>query len=230
MPDTRRSILLIVNHGPFNLDAIERRLGNRFKMRLVHSGQEALALLRTQPVAVVVTDQRMPDMTCAEFLATAGQLTPDVPGLVLTSYADGPDLIAAVNLGTVRFYLTKPWDPDELLAAVENVAEKTRRLQINRPQTAAGQIAQAEIALRDQLRHAEVALHQSHEKLELLFDLIPASIVVLDREGRVVKRNSALESMWATTVSDSGQSQYLRPDGSPRPVDELASTRAVNDN
>ena len=72
----------------------------------------------SQAVEVIVTDQQMPDMTCAEFLAAAKQLTLEVPGLLLTSCIAGPDLVAAVNLGQVQFYLTKPWDAGELLTAV----------------------------------------------------------------------------------------------------------------
>ena len=120
--DSHRRALVVVNAGQSLAPSIEGRLRDHFDVHVVGTGQQALALLGDQPVEVVVTPQRMPDMTCAEFLAGARQLNAEVPALLLTSCAGGPEVGAAVNLGQVHFYLDQPWDPAGLLAAVEAAA------------------------------------------------------------------------------------------------------------
>ena len=75
--------------------------------------------LRDRPVAMVVTDQRMPEMTGIEMLAQAREYVPEAKFLLLTAYADTDVAIRAINEIGLDHYLLKPWDPpDERLYPV----------------------------------------------------------------------------------------------------------------
>ena len=78
------------------------------------SGQAALELLRTEPAAVLLTDQRMPDMSGHDLLVKVKQLYPELIRVVITAYSDLDPILAAVNEGLVARYIIKPWDRAEV--------------------------------------------------------------------------------------------------------------------
>ena len=69
--------------------------------------------LREEPVALMVADQRMPQMTGVEFLERALEVAPDAKRVLLTAYADTQAAIDAINKVALDHYLLKPWDPPE---------------------------------------------------------------------------------------------------------------------
>ncbi len=82
------------------------------------SGQAALDTLaqlkaRQEPVALLVSDQRMPGMTGVDFLERARELYPEAKRVLLTAYADTEAAIRAINAARIHYYLNKPWDPPE---------------------------------------------------------------------------------------------------------------------
>jgi response regulator RpfG family c-di-GMP phosphodiesterase len=91
------------------------------------SGKEALDIVAANELAVIVSDQRMPGMTGAEFLSKAKDIRPDAVRIVLTGYADVQAAISAINQGGAYRYLTKPWNDSELILMVRD-AEETHRL------------------------------------------------------------------------------------------------------
>src|SRR5205823_6204364 len=106
-----------------------------FEVYTAESGAEALEILRRQPVHVLMSDQRMPEMTGVELLRRAQGDCPEAIRLIFTGYADIKALIDAINQGQIYRYLTKPWDPDELVAVLheacdyyERIAERRRIL------------------------------------------------------------------------------------------------------
>lgn len=114
--------LLTVDDDPEVLRAVERDLrreyGNRFRILRADSGARALETLqqlkmRNDPLALMVVDQRMPQMTGVEFLEQALQLFPATKRVLLTAYADTDAAIRAINSVQIDYYLLKPWDPPE---------------------------------------------------------------------------------------------------------------------
>lgn len=89
------------------------------------SGQEGLDILsKTEhPISLIISDQRMPVMTGAQFLEKARQLAPQAIRFLLTGYADVKDILDAVNKGEIHRYLTKPWNDDELILQVRHALE-----------------------------------------------------------------------------------------------------------
>lgn len=82
------------------------------------SGPEGLELAKGNRVALVVSDHRMPGMEGVEFLSKVKAVSPDTVRFMLTGYADLKAVMGAINKGEVYRYITKPWNDDELKAAV----------------------------------------------------------------------------------------------------------------
>ena len=114
---TRHPILL-VDDEPDILFSLRGLLRREFELHTAAGGAEALEVLGRQPVHVIMTDQRMPQMTGAEFLRRARAACPEAVRIMFTGYADLRAVIDAVNEGGIYRYLTKPWDPDELVAVL----------------------------------------------------------------------------------------------------------------
>lgn len=94
-------------------------------------GEEALALLAAQPVAVIVSDMRMPGMDGAQLLEQVRLRHPDTVRVLLTGQADQRDTIAAINRGSLFRYLHKPWNDDELKHVLQQALE-LRALEFDR--------------------------------------------------------------------------------------------------
>ena len=97
---------------------LRRRYGDRYQVLSAQSGPAALdvlgkLVLRSQPVAMMVADQRMPGMSGVEFLEEALQQAPGAKRVLLTAYADTSAAIKAINDVDLDHYLLKPWDPPE---------------------------------------------------------------------------------------------------------------------
>lgn len=88
------------------------------------SGQEGLDILSGSPdIAVIVSDQRMPGMSGAEFLEKSKSISPDAVRIILTGYADVHAAVDAINLGGAWRYLAKPWNDDDLIRTVREAAQ-----------------------------------------------------------------------------------------------------------
>jgi thioredoxin reductase (NADPH) len=117
-----RPILLAVDDDVSVLEAVvqdlRRQYGATYRVMRAASGQAALDTLaqvktRQEPVALLVSDQRMPGMAGVEFLERAQEIYPDARRVLLTAYADTEVAIRAINTARIHYYLTKPWDPPE---------------------------------------------------------------------------------------------------------------------
>ena len=116
--------VLVVDDEPASLRTIERTLAEECPVVLAGGGTQALAALAAQPVALMIVDQRMPDMAGTELLARSAVHYPDVIRVLLTGYADLETLAAAINAGHVYAYLRKPWEPRGLRLLVRRGLER----------------------------------------------------------------------------------------------------------
>ncbi len=112
--------LLCVDDEAEILKALRRVFRHEsFKVLTASSGPEALAIMeRTENIALILSDQRMPEMTGSTFLQLAKKMAPDIPRMILTGYSDIADAIEAINQGGAQKFLEKPWDDAELLRIV----------------------------------------------------------------------------------------------------------------
>jgi DNA-binding NtrC family response regulator len=127
MAATKHPILL-VDDEPEILFSLRGLLRKEFDLHTANSGAEALEVLHAQPAHVIMTDQRMPEMSGVEFLRRACGKCPAAICIVFTGYADIKAVIDGINQGQIYRYLTKPWDPDELLAVLRQACEHYEEL------------------------------------------------------------------------------------------------------
>lgn len=106
-------VLYVDDEAP-NLDVFEAVFGDAFVVHLANSGEEALALLDTERIAIVVADNRMPHMSGIELFRIIGERFPVVRRVLCTAYSDQRTAIDAINTAGVQHYLVKPWDADEV--------------------------------------------------------------------------------------------------------------------
>lgn len=113
-PNAAPPCILYVDDERANRVVFEQSFNKTFRIRVVPSASEALELLKTESVGVIVTDQRMPGMSGNELLIRVKELYPDIVRIVITAYSDLDVLLRAVNEGLVSRYIVKPWDRTEL--------------------------------------------------------------------------------------------------------------------
>ncbi|MEP6851709.1 MAG: FAD-dependent oxidoreductase [bacterium] len=130
--------ILTVDDDPLVAAAIKRdlasRYGEQYRIISATSGKEALAVLvrialRSEPVALIAADQRMPNLTGIELLEQSREAAPTAKLLLLTAYADTEVAIKAINDIGLDYYLLKPWDPPEerLYPVVDDLLGDWRR-------------------------------------------------------------------------------------------------------
>lgn len=113
------SKILYVDDERDNLVVFEALCEGHFDALTAESGEEALAILACEEVAVLLADQRMPGMTGVELAERASKEHPDVVRILVTAFSDLSEAIDAINRGNIRGYLRKPWDQEELLAILK---------------------------------------------------------------------------------------------------------------
>ncbi len=107
-----------------NLDALERIFRKTYRFLRANSGLEALEILSHEPrIDVIITDQRMPQMTGVEFLEKTLHTHPRTVRILLTGYTDIDSIVAAVNQGHIFRYITKPWETTDLVNSVEQAMQ-----------------------------------------------------------------------------------------------------------
>lgn len=118
--------VLCVDDEPSLLRALRWLLRSEFDVVVASDPVQALTLLRADDFDVVLSDQRMPGMSGAEFLQRAKEVSPCTVRLLLTGYADFSAVVSALNEGDVFRYLSKPWDNDKLVRSVQDAARLSR--------------------------------------------------------------------------------------------------------
>lgn len=175
--------MLVVDDEPDNLDLLYRTFRREFKVLRSESGVEALNMLAAEgEVAVIISDQRMPEMKGTEFLSKTVPKFPDTMRIILTGFTDVEDLVDAINSGQVYKYITKPWDPEELKRVVQRAVE-TYEVQKKRSEEL--RWAQAQTRLLDSI--VRIA-HQALTSEEILQEIAIALCSVFHADACVTQK------------------------------------------
>jgi response regulator RpfG family c-di-GMP phosphodiesterase len=133
MSTPHKPCLLVVDDEPEVCDSVYHLLYRRYQVLRAHGAAEAVELMAQHEVEIIMTDQRMPELTGVEMLQKIKSQYPEAIRMLFTGFADVNSVIAAINQGHVYRYLSKPWQPEELEAAVADAAaEYTRIVQRSR--------------------------------------------------------------------------------------------------
>ena len=117
--------ILCVDDEPNILSSLRRLFRAKgFQVRIAEGGQAGLALMESEPIDLVISDMRMPEMDGAQFLAQVRERWPDTIRMLLTGYSDVTAIIDAINRGEIYRYITKPWDDNDILLIVRRALER----------------------------------------------------------------------------------------------------------
>jgi DNA-binding NtrC family response regulator len=120
----RPHTILIVDDEPANLRMLERLLRHRFTVIKAASGQEALRVLRSQSLSMIITDQRMPGMSGNELLVQSLAIDPNLVRIMITADFGISTFIEAIRNGGAIRVIHKPWDPDDLMQIIVAALQK----------------------------------------------------------------------------------------------------------
>ena len=124
----KKHCILIVDDEPNVCDSVHDLLRREFRVLKAHSAQEGYRIMQEEEVHIVMSDQRMPQITGVELLAKVRSHYPHAVRMLFTGFADLESIIAAINQGHIYGFLKKPWQPEELEAAVRQAAAEYDRL------------------------------------------------------------------------------------------------------
>lgn len=118
--------ILVVDDEIRSLEAIRRILAEEFDVHVAANTQKAAHILETEPVQVILCDQRMPDVSGIEFLKTVRQRWPEIVRMIISGYTDAHDIIDGINEAGIYQYITKPWHPQSLSLILNNAVQLFR--------------------------------------------------------------------------------------------------------
>jgi signal transduction histidine kinase len=173
MANVKKHCLLVVDDEPDLVQSVKDLLRFDYKVLIATRAAEGLQIMQREKVHIVMSDQRMPEMTGVEFLKHLRDSHPESVRLLFTAYADLNAVTDAINQGNVYRYISKPWEPDELKSILRQAADYYD-LQAERRQL----IRQLEVANED-LRRANdlkrafirVASHELRTPLTVVMGL-----------------------------------------------------------
>jgi DNA-binding NtrC family response regulator len=136
MDDNNKYKILYVDDEDSNLRIFRTGFKRQFDITAANSAKEGLEILAKEEFAIVITDQKMPQMTGTEFLKEVNELYPDTIRVILTGFSDIGAVIDAINHGNVFKYIPKPWNKADMKEAIDECLSEydkyaTQRTKLN---------------------------------------------------------------------------------------------------
>ena len=185
--------VLFVDDEPNILSAL-RRLVRReaYEALTANGGQEALELLETERVAVIVSDQRMPGMMGADFLARSRELAPDAVRLMLTGYSDIETATRAINEGEIYRFIGKPWDDEDLKLILRDAVNRFGLEDANRRLTAelkekSDDLERLNAQLEEKVEERTIELREAYDENVVLTRSLQSKVRELEGRDRIAQ-------------------------------------------
>ncbi len=124
--------ILYVDDEQNNLISFKAVFRIKYNVLTAISGEEAIKILQNNVINIIITDQRMPNMTGVQFLENILEDFPDPIRILLTGYADMNAVVDAINKGKIFHYLTKPWNEEELDITINRAYDVYKSKQVER--------------------------------------------------------------------------------------------------
>lgn len=177
--------VLFVDDEEAVLSSLKRQFRKAdFKLCTAVGGKAALDLLKTQPVKIIITDERMPGMNGVELLQKIKKLYPDTIRIILSGYADSSSIIDEINKGEIYRFISKPWSKEKLLEVIEQAISHYKTVQQNKKQM--------ELIIEEN-KQLHRDLDSRKNSLEItceILDLLPTPVFVITHEDTVGCFNS----------------------------------------
>ena len=192
--------LLLVDDEENILHALLRLLRrDGYTILTAHGGAEGLAVLAEQPVGVILSDQRMPEMSGVEFLEHAKEIQPDTVRLMLSGYTELHAVTDAINRGSIYRFITKPWDDEVLRASIRQAFEQFE--QCSDEHETAQQLRAVNEGLQQQVEVQGKELSRQQQQLRLskaVLEQLPVGVLGVDTDGVVALANNMACHMLAS--------------------------------
>ena len=224
--------LLLVDDETSIVSSLRRLLrGDGYRILTANSGKEGLKLLEEHTVDVIVSDQRMPEMTGVEFLREVRRLYPDTARIVLSGYTELQTVTDAVNGGAIYKFLTKPWDDEQLRSHIQEavaygaMANENRLLTLE-VRTANQKLAAVNRQLESVLARQQSDIEQGEISLDIVheaLDNVPVPVLASDDGGTIVLANRAAHGLFAEQEPVLGCDLRQLFPGLPEPLPEGSS-------
>ncbi len=171
--ETRKTMhdILVVDDEVDNLDLLRRTFRREYNVVTASSAQSALKELENREFAVIISDQRMPEMTGVELFQRAREKYPLTIRILLTGYTDINALVDAINMGHVYRYVTKPWSREEIVMTVKRAVEHYETSKFN-------------LQLLEELKLKNAELEKNYKDLKRLDELKTRFMVISSHELR----------------------------------------------
>lgn len=158
--DQHRHRILVLDDDEVILLAIKESLtAEDYDVAVFSSATAALAAIEEKPFSVIISDQRMPEMSGLDFLATCKHIQPHASRILITGALTLNTVIDAVNKGEIFRFIAKPWIREELIATFTNGVQRYQLLQENE------QLRRDTLELNKQLVEANRQLHDKIDEL-----------------------------------------------------------------
>jgi PAS domain S-box-containing protein len=174
--------ILYIDDEPLNLESFKIQFEDIYQVYTAESAKEAYEILASNSIKVVISDQRMPEVTGIELLELVKQKYPDIIRILLTAYIQEEYLLEAINKGGVFRYLTKPWQFIELNTVIKSAIE-TYNLKLENKQ------------LIEELKDKINLLIVSEEKFRNIFNSTSEGILIYDLNYTILNVNWTIEKM-----------------------------------
>jgi serine phosphatase RsbU (regulator of sigma subunit) len=123
MQETITYNILYVDDEDTNLRIFQTAFRREYNVLLASSGKEALDILKKEKIHLLITDQKMPEMTGTQLLEKTVKEYPDIVRMILTGFSDIESIIQAINKAGIYQYITKPWDRGEMQLTIEKALQ-----------------------------------------------------------------------------------------------------------
>ena len=159
LPDELKKIKTIyIDDEEFNLDSFTLTFKNMFNIFTATSVKQALEIMNKENIGLVITDEKMPEMSGIEFLKVVVKKWPDTHRIIISAYSDPDRLFRAINIGHVNEYISKPWDEEELYEIIVSSLKQIQKKQLLKSHAKLSQINQKDYFVRNNLIYASEAM------------------------------------------------------------------------
>ncbi|OGQ97755.1 MAG: hypothetical protein A2521_02315 [Deltaproteobacteria bacterium RIFOXYD12_FULL_57_12] len=204
--------VLYVDDEDSSIELFKDVFSDEFDVITARSGREALQYFargRGEEIAVVVTDQYMPEMTGIELLEEILITHPDPVRIILSAYSDEKIILDAINRGKIYQYIVKPWQINTVRFILKQALGHFQLIQNNN--TLLHELAQKNrslVAVNAELREAISRLYDSEERARALLDAPQDASLLLDTQGTILACNKTAEQLFAKNEKLAGNNLF----------------------
>jgi PAS domain S-box-containing protein len=181
-----KSTILYIDDDLLNLEIFREFFDDTFHVIILPSTRDAVDVLRSNEVKVLISDQQMPEENGVDFIKRINPEFPDIMKMILTAYTDHDVALAAINEGGIYKYLLKPWESSEVRNSIDSAIREYDLRRENRELLI--ELKHKNEALND----AYVKLEENEKKFHTIFFKSNDSIYILNQDKEIIEANQAL--------------------------------------